>query len=119
MTNPGDKVPALLVVLDDGGDGVMVPVEGEAVLPHIIVGKSLDKVQPEHRRQAARNTEHTHFTIENRDEVWKPPAKQHFRKVILLMLFLLPQKTSSEVSYLSGVMVLRWCCRQQLLHGPR
>lgn len=59
-------MPVLLVVLDHCGDRVAAPTEGEAVLPHITVGKALDKVQPEHRRQAAQNTEHSEM-IEHYD----------------------------------------------------
>lgn len=44
------------VVLYDCADGVMVPVEGETVVRHIIVGKSLDEVQPKHRWYATQNT---------------------------------------------------------------
>lgn len=52
-------MPVLLVVLDHRGDRVTAPTEAEAVLPHITVGKSLDKVQPKHGRQAAQNTKNT------------------------------------------------------------
>lgn len=52
-------MPVLLVVLDHCGDRVTLPTEGEAVLPHITVGKALDKVQPKHRRQAAQSTQNT------------------------------------------------------------
>lgn len=53
----------LLPVLDDCGDAVALPTEAEAVLPHIIVGESLDKVQREHRRQATQNTKKTPFLL--------------------------------------------------------
>lgn len=49
----------VLVVLYDCADGVMVPVEGEAVVPHVIVGKSLDEVQSKHRRYATNTQKHT------------------------------------------------------------
>lgn len=51
----------VLVVLYDCADGVMVPVEGEAVVPHVIDGKSLDEVQSKHRWYAAQNTKEDLF----------------------------------------------------------
>lgn len=72
------------VVLYDCGDGVMIPVEGEVVLPHIIVRKSLDEVQSKHRWQATQSTKNTcflihsaHFIIENKHETCNPETKQH------------------------------------------
>lgn len=50
ITNPGDKVLQLVVVLYDGGDGVAFPLEGEGVDADIVVRKSLYKMQPKHRR---------------------------------------------------------------------
>lgn len=79
-------MPELLVVLDDCGDAVKVPIEAEAVLPHIIVRKSLDKVQPKHRRQATQNTKNTpfllhsiieHVIIENKDELCHHPTQKY------------------------------------------
>lgn len=50
ITNPGDKVLKLLVVLNDCCDGIVFPLESEAVVIDIIVRKPLDEVQPKHRR---------------------------------------------------------------------
>lgn len=53
----------VLVVLYDCGDAVMIPVEGEVVLPHVVVRKSLDEVQSKHRWQATQSTKNTCFRI--------------------------------------------------------
>lgn len=62
--DPGHEV--LLPVLDDGGDAVALPSEAEAQLPHVIVGETLDKVQREHRWQAAQNTRNTPFLLHSK-----------------------------------------------------
>ena len=54
ITNPGDKVLKLLLVLNDCFDGIVFPLEGEAVVIDIIVRKPLDKVQPKHWRHTER-----------------------------------------------------------------
>ena len=46
----------MLVVLYDCADGVMLPAKGEAVVPHVIAGKSLDKMQSKHRWYAGQKT---------------------------------------------------------------
>lgn len=49
----------LLLVLNDRGDGETLPVEGEAVFPHVVVRKSLNEVEPKHRWHATQNKKHS------------------------------------------------------------
>lgn len=42
--DPGDKMSESHVILDDCGDAVVHPIEGEGVLSNTVVWKSLDKV---------------------------------------------------------------------------
>lgn len=51
----------VLLVLNDGGDGVTVPAEGEAVVLHVVVRKTLDEVQPKHLWHATQNKQKTLF----------------------------------------------------------
>lgn len=44
------------VVLDDCGDAVVHPLEGEGVLSNIVVRKALDKVQRQHWRSSEEKT---------------------------------------------------------------
>lgn len=53
----------VLAVLYDCADGVVAPVEGEAVVPHVVVWKSLDEVQSKHRWYATQNTKEDAFSI--------------------------------------------------------
>lgn len=62
-------MPEVLVVLYDCTDGVMVPVEGEAVVPHVVVGKPLDEVQSKHRGYATQNTKEDSYFLLHTDSV--------------------------------------------------
>lgn len=55
--DPGDKMSEWHVVLDDCGDAVVHPVEGEGVLSNIVVRKTLDKVQRQNWRSSEDKTE--------------------------------------------------------------
>lgn len=55
--DPGDKMSESHIVLDDCGDAVVHPLEGEGVLSNIVVGKPLDKVQRQNWRSSEDKTE--------------------------------------------------------------
>lgn len=59
----------VLVVLYDCADGVMVAVEGEAVVPHVVVRESLDEVQSKHRWYATQSTKDESYFLFHSDSV--------------------------------------------------
>lgn len=59
----------VLVVLYDCADGVMVAVEGEAVVPHVVVRESLDEVQSKHRWYATQSAKEESYFLFHSDSV--------------------------------------------------
>lgn len=112
MTDPGDKVLEVVLVLYDRADGVMVPVEGEAVVPRVVAGKSLDKVQSKHRWYATKTQKKKTLIPSATDSVNSAAPTVEATGVTL-------EGEGEDTSYLSRVMVLLWWLLEHLLHGAR
>lgn len=64
--DPGDKMSELHVVLDDCGDAIVHPLEGEGILSNVVVRKPLDEVHRQNWRSSKDKRESRHQVKQSR-----------------------------------------------------